>query len=56
MVLFLIDKDMKIIRGPFDLSCILFKQPKKIKEDLIKILSMNKIIFKVSYVYINKIV
>jgi hypothetical protein len=41
---------MKTHKGPFDLSCVSFKDPKKLKEDLIRVMSLNKIIFKNSYV------
>ena len=38
--------DIRIYTGPFDLSCFVLKQAKKLKEEILKILSLYKIFFK----------
>ncbi len=51
-----IDIDIKTYKGPIDLSCILYKQPQKIKDEITSLLSINKISFKLAYVKYNNIV
>jgi hypothetical protein len=47
---YLANIELKMHNGPIDLNCLLFKPPKKIKQDLIKLLTHNKVLFKISYV------
>ncbi len=42
--------ELKIFKGPIDLSCLSTKSPQKIKEELLRVLNMNKIITKIQSV------
>jgi hypothetical protein len=50
--IFIVKLDVKIFNGPIDLNCLIYKEPKKIKQDLMKILTGYKILFKNSFVRI----
>ena len=46
IILFYLFLEIKVYKGPIDISCISFKPPKQIREELIIILNSNKVLTK----------
>jgi hypothetical protein len=44
------NKEIKTYKGPVDISCTCLKEPKKIKEDIAKMLTLGKVSYKTSSV------